>query len=173
MQNGGGNRKTRSDKKIDVKPTMSIDLKNQLYSFAYLCDEPVKDVAEKLCVDGATSKVIIDDICKWFRRNYIYYNTVAVGDPERPRLKINIKGESSKVTIRFRREDYDVLCNLAHALDITPTSTTGLLIKVSLCNVEFMQQYAHDYLMHLSDERKKKIDVFLNQVWGIKNKKGR
>lgn len=168
MGNGGVNRKTRSDKKIDVKPTMSINLKNQLYSFAYLCDEPVKDVAEKLCVDAAISKVIIDDICKWFRRNYIYHNTVAVGDSERPKLKINIKGESSKVTIRFVREDYDLLCELAHALDITPTSTAGLLIKVSLYNVEFMQQYAHDHLMHLSDKQKKDIDVFLNKLWRFK-----
>ena len=168
MQNGGGNRKTRSDKKVDVKPTLSVNLKNQLYSFAYLCDEPVKDVAEKLCLDAATSKVIIDDICKWFRRNYIYHNTVAVGDPERPKLKISIKGESSKVTIRFVREDYDLLCDIAHALDITPTSTAGLLIKVSLSNVEFMQQYAYEHLIHLSDDQKKKIDVFLNKLWGLK-----
>jgi len=167
MKNGGVNRKTRSDKKIDVKPTMSINLKNQLYSFAYLCDEPVKDIAEKISVDAATSKVIMDDICKWFRRNYLYNNTVVVGNQERPRLKIKILGESEKVTIRFKQTDYDLLCELAHALDITPTSTAGLLIRVSLSNVEFMQQYAHDHLLHLSNERKQKIDVFLNKFWGL------
>jgi len=168
MKNGGGNRKTRSDKKVDVKPTMSINLKNQLYSFAYLCDEPVKDCAEKLCIDGATSKVIIDDICKWFRRNYIYHNTVAIGDSERQKLKIHIQGESDKVTIRFKQKDYDLLCELAHALDVTPTTTSGILIKTTLTNVEFMQQYAHEHLMHLSDKQKKDIDVFLNKLWGFK-----
>jgi len=168
MQNGGGNRKTRSDKKVDVKPTLSVNLKNQLNSFAFLCNEPIKDVAEKLCVDGATSKVIIDDICKWFRRNYLYNNTITIGDAERPKLKINIRGETAKATIRFKKKDYDLLCELAHALDVTPTTTSGILIKTTLTNVEFMQQYAHDHLMHLSNERKKKIDVFLNKLWGNK-----
>jgi len=167
MKNGGGNRKQRSDKKIDVKPTMSIDLKNQLYSFAYLSGEPVKDVAEKLCVYGATSKEIIDDICKWFRRNYIYNNTIAIGNSERPKLKINIQGESDKVTIRFKQNDYDLLCELAHALDATPTSTSGILIKSTLTNIEFMQQYAQKHLMHLTDKKKKEIDLFLNRIWGL------
>lgn len=168
MQNGGANRKPRSDKKRDVKPTVSINLKKQLKTFAELCNEPVKDVAEKLCKDGATSKVIIDDICKWFRKNYLYSNTLVVGDAERPKLKVNIVGESDTVTFRLKRDDYDVLDDLAHALDLTPTTTAGVLIKVTLYNVEFMQQYAHDHLMHLSDKQKKDIDVFLNKLWGLK-----
>ncbi len=165
-----GERKTRSDKKIDVKPTLTIELKNSLYTFAYLCNEPVKDVAEKLCMDGATSKVVIDDICKWFRRDYQYGNTIAVGDLERPRLKINYNSITSKVTIRFKRDDYDLLCKLAHALDITPTSTAALLIKVSLGNIEFMQQYGIKHSQGLSQERKRKIDVFLNELWGVKKR---
>ncbi|RUL56443.1 hypothetical protein [Lysinibacillus antri] len=162
-----GERKIRSDKKVDVKPTLSIELKNSLYTFSYLCNEPVKDVAEKLCLDGAVSKVVIDDICKWFRRSYQYNNVIAVGDADRPKLKINYSSQTSKVTIRFKREDYDLICNLAHALDLTPTSTAALLIRVSLRNIEFMQQYCTKHLMDLSNERKKKIDVFLNELWGL------
>lgn len=165
-----GERKTRSDKKIDVKPTLSVDFKNQLYTFAYLCNEPVKDVAEKLVIDGATSKVVIDDICKWFRRNYNYSNTVAIGDADRPKLKFNYTGKTEKVTIRFKKEDYDLLSDIAYALDLTPTSTAALLIRVSLINIEFMQQYCTKHLMNLSNEKKKKIDVFLNQLWGLTKK---
>ena len=171
MENGGGERKTRVDKKIDVKPTVSIQFKNQLSTFAYLSNEPVKDIVEKLCVKGATSKPVIDEICKWFRRNYFYNNTVVVGDPQRPRLKINIQGQSAKLTTRLKREDYDLICDLSHALDITPTSTVAVLLRVGIRNVEFMQDYAHAHLMHLSEERKKKIDKFLNEIWGFKKKK--
>lgn len=162
-----GERKTRSDKKVDVKPTMTLELKNNLYTFSRLCNEPVKDVAEKLVMDAATSKVVIDDICRWFRRDYRYGNTVVVGNANRPKLKMIYNDVTSKVTIRFKREDYDLICNLAHALDLTPTSTAGLLIRVSLKNIDFMQQYCTKHLMELSGERKKKVDVFLNQLWGL------
>ncbi|MEK4255397.1 hypothetical protein [Ureibacillus sp. FSL K6-2830] len=158
-------RKTRSDKKIDVKPTISKNLKNQLYTFAFLCNEPVKDVAERLCIRGATSKVIIEEICQWFRRDYLYKNTLVIGDPNRKKLKIHIQGESAKVTIRFKQNDYDLLCKLAHALDLTPTTTAAVLIRMTLYNVEFMQKYAYDNLSQLSDERKKKIEVLLKKMW--------
>ena len=164
----GGARKTRSDKKRDVKPTVSINLKSQLKTFAELCGEPTKDVAEKLCLDATTSKVIIDSMAKWFRKNYLYNNTIVVGDAERPKLKVNIIGESDTVTFRLKQNDFDKLDDLAHALDLTPTTTAGVLFKVTLYNVEFMQQYAHDHLMHLTDKQKNDIDVFLNKLWGLK-----
>jgi len=157
-------RKVRSDKKIDVKPTVPIVLKNQLFTLSHLLNEPVKDVAEQLCKDAAKSKVIIDEICRWFRRNYIYKNVVAIGDPDRPRLRLIIQGEKSKVTIRFKRNDYDELCNLAHALDITPTSTAGVLIRMSLRNIDFMTEFVQTYFSHLSENRKRKIDLFLKGI---------
>ncbi|RHW38686.1 hypothetical protein D1B33_07370 [Lysinibacillus yapensis] len=165
MKKRAGESRSRSDKKIDVKPTLSINLKDNLYTFAYLCDEPVKDVAEKLCIVGATSKVIIDSMSKWFRRNYVYRNVFVVGHPEQPKLKVNYPKETGKVTIRFKREDYDLISDLSHALDITPTATAGILIKMTLNSMEFIQQYAQEHLMHLSPERKKRIDLFLNQLW--------
>ncbi|MBM7607596.1 hypothetical protein JOD29_000840 [Lysinibacillus composti] len=157
-------RKVRSDKKIDVKPTVSIILKNQLFTLSQLFDEPVKDVAEHICKEAANSKFIIEDICKWFRRNYFYRNTVALGDPNRPKLKIKSRGETSKVTIRFKRNDYDVLCNLAHALDITPTSTAGVLIRMSIRNPKFMSEFVQMYFSHLGEDRKRKIDLFLKGI---------
>lgn len=150
---GETERKVRSDKKVDVKPTMSLELKELLYHFAYLSNEPVKDVAERLCSLGAMSEEVIMSIRHWFRRDYHRPNTITVGYLERPRLKIIMKGETGKVTIKFPQNDYDILCKLAHALDLTPTSTATLLIKMTLTNREFMEMYVQRYLRNLDNKK--------------------
>ena len=154
-------RKVRSDKKVDVKPTMSIALKEQLYHFAYLSNEPVKDAAERLCIKGAVSEHIITNIRQWFRRDYHRPNCITTGYLDRPRLKLITKGEVGKVTIKFPQESYDLLCRLAFSLDLTPTSTATVLIKVTLNNNDFMNEYISNYLGHLSNQRVKEIKSFL------------
>lgn len=163
MRGRGGEkeRKVRSDKKVDVKPTMSLALKSQLYEFAYLCNEPVKDAAQRLCEKGATSEFIIDNIRHWFRRDYHRPFTITKGYLERPRLKITFQGETGKVTIKFPQESYDLLSKLAFALDLTPTSTATLLIKITLNNHSFMEEYVHLYLRHLEPRRIQEIKRFL------------
>lgn len=158
---GNTERKVRSDKKVDVKPTMSLELKEMLYHFAYLSNEPVKDVAERLCTLGTMSEEIISSIKHWFRRDYYRPNTITVGYLERPRLKIIMKGETGKVTIKFPQSDYDILCKLAHALDLTPTSTCTLLIKMTLTNRDFMESYVERYLKGVDKKRLLEINRIL------------
>jgi len=164
----GNGRKVRSDKKVDVKPTMSVTLKNQLYTFCHLSEEPVKDVAERLCQKGAASPLIIEEIQKWFRRDYFLPPTIHRGYLERPRLRLILKGETSKVTIKFPQPTYDVLCTLAYALDLPPTTTATVLIKRTLFNQAFMHQYVQSDLKHLDGAAKNKINRFLHQIWGYK-----
>lgn len=162
---GGGKRKQRSDKKIDVKPTVSLEFKRNLYTFAYLCDEPVKDVAERLILEGLFSKLIIDQFCKWLRRDYYYNNAVAVGHQDRPKLKILYAGETSKISIKLLREDYDILSDLAHALDVPPTTAAGMIIKMTLNSVTFMRDYVQTFLRHLDSEKKRQIEALLIMMW--------
>lgn len=60
---------------IDVKadrfvlPTFITHPNAPLYKFADICDEPVKDVAERLCNTGAVSEFVVEEIRKWFRRD--------------------------------------------------------------------------------------------------------
>ena len=157
-----GERKERSDKKVDVKPTMSLELKSKLYQLAELCNEPVKDVGERLCVEGLKSKIIIEILCKWLRRNYYYNNTIALGHIERPRLKLKALGETGKVTIRFTKNDYDKLRDLAYALDITPSATATVLIRLTMNSVEFMENFV-DGLYEGSDLEKGKTKQQLSK----------
>lgn len=155
-----GERKVRSDKKVDVKPTMSLELKSKLYEFAEICNKPVKDIGELLCVEGLKSKLIIEKLCKWLRRNYYYNSTIAIGHIERPRLKLKALGDTGKVTIRFVREDYDKLCELAYAMDLTPSATATVLIRLTMNNNEFMDYFV-DSLYEGSDLEKSKIKQYL------------
>lgn len=171
MSGGVGQRQTRSDKKVDVKATMSITLKNQLYDFAELCDEPVKDVAEQLCLRGLVSPCIITVICKWLRFNYRYNRTMALGDINRPKLQLLPSGETSRVSLRFNANDYDQLCSLARALDITPSSTATMLIRVTTSNDEFMNEFVEG-LSKVSEGQRVAVKRFVSKVWDIQFNKG-
>ncbi|UAW07775.1 hypothetical protein PVJ1_00041 [Psychrobacillus phage PVJ1] len=162
IEEGKRKRKVRSDKKVDVKPTMSVTLKKQLNDFARICDEPVKDVAEQLCVKGATSEFIIENIRQWFRKDYHRPHTITRGFIERPRLKITYQGETDKVTIKFVQKDYDLLSDLARALDINPTATSSVLIKMTLSNRNFMHEYIQLYLNHLDQQKISEIKRLLD-----------
>lgn len=164
----GTDRKVRSDKKVDVKPTMSIKLKNDLYTLAFLCEEPVKDAAERLCEKGATSSLIIEEIHQWFRRDYFLPPAIHKGYLDRPRLKLIMKEQTGRVTIRFPQSTYDTLSELAYALDLPPTTTATILIKCTLNNQEFMEQYLKSHLNHLEGKQIYKVKTFLRDLWGYK-----
>ncbi|MDA6082696.1 hypothetical protein OSJ97_24410, partial [Escherichia coli] len=59
-------RKTRSDKKRDVKPTISIDLKNCIYRLSYITNTPVKDVIETICEKGLQSRKVMEYLSEYF-----------------------------------------------------------------------------------------------------------
>ena len=142
----GNRRLTRSDKKVDVKPTISEILKTRLYRFSEFCEEPVKDVAERLCNDGAVSPIIINEMKMWFRRDYRFKNTITMGNLDRPRLKVSTSIDRGKVTIKFKQKDFDQLTTLAYSMDLTPTTTAAILIRMTLGSKPFMQWYIGTYL---------------------------
>ncbi|MEB9310261.1 hypothetical protein P4I99_33175 [Bacillus cereus] len=47
-------RKVRKDKKVDIKPTISVDLKECIYRLSYITNKPVKDGG--LCSNGTKSR---------------------------------------------------------------------------------------------------------------------
>lgn len=162
---GGGvvERQVRSDKRVDVKPTMSMKLKEELYQFANLCDLTVKEVAEQLCVLGMTSREVMTEISKWLRRDYRYNNTIVLGYSERPKLTLTMRGETGKVTTRLKQSDYDRLKDLAHALDLTPSSTATVLIRIAFKNTSFMNDFV-DQFVDVDEQQAIKIKMFIQDV---------
>ena len=161
-----GERKERVDKKVDVKATISTVLKVQLYDFAFLCGEPVKNVAERLITQGMTSQYVMEVYSQWLRRDFICGKTIGIGHPERPTLKVKTEGETGKVSMRFDRYQYDRLKDLAYALDITPSATASILIRLTTKHSEFMVRFIRN--LDADDKQKVKIWEFVQNVWGLK-----
>lgn len=127
-------RKTRSDKKVDVKPTVPIAIKMAIYDTAFLLERPIKDVSESICKNAIESETIINYLASYFRRNYLFGTTVKMGRRERSPIQVPYDGDTGKITIKFIQRDYDKLCTLAYALDLTPTSTASLLLRIAYFN---------------------------------------
>lgn len=155
-------RKVRSDKKVDVKPTLPNDTKQLLYDFCFLSDEHVKDVGEKLCLLGLEYRDVIDKLRPKFRRNYRFENTMMMGNADLGRMDTSIEGRTSKVTIKFKKPDYDRLCELAYALDVSPTTAAGLLIRLTLSNRGFMKEYTKHHVPHLDNVQVLSLREFLS-----------
>ncbi|KON83556.1 hypothetical protein AF332_27825 [Sporosarcina globispora] len=160
-------RKVRSDKKRDVKPSLSIKLKECIHRLSYITNTPVKDVAEKICESGVTSNKVMDHLSQFFRRDIRLNNTMYLGDLERESLQRRNKTVKERITIRFSQSTYDDLCSLAYALDVTPTKATALLLEASIKNSEFVHEYIEEYIGSYLDEGRmkelKKVMKFINE----------
>jgi hypothetical protein len=161
-------RKVRSDKKRDVKPTISVNLKECVNRLSYITNTPVKDVAESICEAGLNSKKVIEYLSQYFRRDFRVGNTFYLGDLNRISLqkkKFNVP--SSRITIRFTQSTYEKINALSYALDVTPTRATGILLDASIRNTNFINTFAKNYIKGQLDQGRmkelKKVLKFINE----------
>ncbi|WP_337970276.1 hypothetical protein [Virgibacillus salexigens] len=159
-------RKTRSDKKRDIKPTISLDLKNCIYQLSYITNTPVKDIIETLCVKGIHSRKVIEYLSQYFRRSYEFKSTVYMGDPEKESLQRKYSSnKNERVTTRFTNDSYEAIAQLANALDVTPSKATALLLDASIRNTNlldaFVKKHLHD---HLDNNRMKELRQVLKYI---------
>ncbi|MCE4045779.1 hypothetical protein LXM56_16820 [Lysinibacillus fusiformis] len=61
------------------------------------------------------------------------------GISRKAEIEDNDSAKKGKVMIKFKQRDFDQLSVLAFALDITPTTTAAVLIRVTLGNKKVMQ----------------------------------
>ncbi|MDX1769904.1 MAG: hypothetical protein R3328_00115 [Planococcaceae bacterium] len=160
-------RKVRSDKKKDVQPVVSGELKKQLFRFAFLCREPMKDAGERLCAIGSTSPIIMDEINCYFRRNIRIDNHQYIGYLDRPRLQI-LQSKPEKITIKFPQESFEKLLNVSFALDLPLNQTAAVLLKKTITNQQFMKEYLEYHLPHLTDKERVDAQTYLKGVWQLK-----
>ncbi|WEY90754.1 hypothetical protein P5624_00355 (plasmid) [Bacillus subtilis] len=162
------NRKTRSDKKKDVKPTVSVNLKRCIERLSFITGIPIKDVVEIICEKGLRSKSVIDHLSEHFRRDFQYRNTLYLGDFEKESLQRKRQsGRTERITTRFTQLTYENICTLAYALDVTPTKATGILLDASVHNTNILNAFVKSYLHTQLDQNRmkelKQILKFINQ----------
>lgn len=150
-------RKVRSDKKRDVKPTVSVELKNCVYRLSYITNTPVKDVVEIICEKGLESRKVLEYLSHYFRRDYQFVNTIFIGDPGRESLqKKSQSGKNERITTRFNQDTYEKIKYLSGALDVTPTKATALLLEASIRNTELLNSYMRTFLRGTLDKMRMK-----------------
>ncbi|MCM3113604.1 hypothetical protein [Lederbergia lenta] len=159
-------RKTRSDKKRDIKPTISIDLKNCIYRLSYVTDIPVKDVVETICEKGLRSRRVIEYLSQYFRREFQYMSTIYMGDLERESLQRKYQsGKNERITTRFNQGTYESIKCLSTALDVTPSKTTALLLDASVRNTNLLNSFVKTYLHGTLDKsRMQELKKVLNYI---------
>ncbi len=159
-------RKTRSDKKRDVKPTISNNLRECVYRLSYITNTPVKDVVEILCEKGLKSRKVIDYLSQHFRRNFQYLNTVFIGNFERESLQHKYQsGKNVRITTRFNSIIYEDISSLAYALDVTPSKATALLLEASVRNTNILNAFVKTYLHgQIDNSRMKELKQVLKYI---------
>ncbi|MCM3169477.1 hypothetical protein [Peribacillus frigoritolerans] len=160
------NRKTRSDKKRDIKPTISTNLKDCIYRLSYITNTPVKVVVEVLCEKGLKSRKVIDYLSNYFRRDFKFLNTVYMGDLERESLQRKYQsGKNERISTRFKQETYEEISLLSQALDVTPSKATSLLLDASIRNTNLLNAFVKTYLHdHIDETRMKELKQVLKYI---------
>ncbi|MDQ0186729.1 MULTISPECIES: hypothetical protein [Cytobacillus] len=161
-------RQTRSDKKRDVKPTISIDLKNCIYQLSYITNQPVKDIVEMLCEKGLQSRKVMEYLSQYFRRDYQFFNTTFFGQLERESLQRKYQSpKNERVSVRFTQLTYEDIRNLSDALDVTPSKATALLLDASVRNANLLNAmvklFLHEQLDPSRMEELKRVMKYVNK----------
>ncbi|MEK5105033.1 hypothetical protein MKX83_24130 [Cytobacillus sp. FSL M8-0252] len=163
---GQKKRKIRSDKKRDIKPTILKELKVCIEQLSYITNTPVKDIVSTICENGLKSRVVIEYLSPYFRRDYQFTNTFFLGDLDRESLQRKYQdGEKSRITTRVTQEVYEKIKQLSDALDVTPSKATALLLDASIRNTNILNAYVKAYLKENVDNgRIKELKLVLKYI---------
>ncbi|MET3658550.1 hypothetical protein [Sporosarcina psychrophila] len=172
MGSGGASkqRKVRSDRKRDIKPTVPHELRECIYRLAYITDTPVKDVAEAVCINGIHTPKVIGHLSQYFRRDIRFtntnMNTIYRSNPNcMPISRRALAGQTARITIRFKSETYDTISAIAYALDCTVSRTCALLLDASVRDGDFINEFVRKYLeANLDAERVRELKKILRYV---------
>ena len=162
----GGARKQRSDRKRDIKPTISHELRECIYRLAFITDTPVKDVAEAVCINGIHTPKVIEHLSQYFRRDIRFGITIYRKNPDcQPISRRALAGQTGRITIRFKTDTYDTISAMAYALDCTVSRTCALLLDASVRDGDFINEFVRKYLeANLDAERVRELKKILRYV---------
>lgn len=160
-----GHRKERSDKKREVKPLIPSISRENIFRISHVTQTPIKDICEFLVVHMLRDRNTIELLSKHFKRNVGIGSTLYRGDLGNVPVSKRLKVESGLVTIKFKREDYELICALAYALDVTPTRATAILLELGTKNIKAVNEYVHEYMVgEISDSRMRELRRVLSFV---------
>lgn len=156
-------RKTRSDKKRDMRPTISTENYECLSRISYITNSPIKQVGETFCKLALITTPIIDSLSGFFLRDYwSTANVLYPGHYDNEKYPVVRKPGRIRVTIRLRQQDYDKIQRLAFSLSITPHATAAILLEKALQTPEIVDAFiSHRVRRELDSRRMRELrEVF-------------
>lgn len=141
-----GVRNVRSDKKVDVKPTLNIELKDAVYRLSYVACQPVKNVGEELCILAFHSNDVIIRLAHYFQRNIKIGKTLYMGRADNKQMIKRLPGHNEKITIRFKQYDFNSIYDLAYAIGVTPSRMVAVLIEFAMSSKVIVNDYVNKYV---------------------------
>lgn len=160
-----GERRERSDKKKDIKPTIALELKDAIFRLSYLTHIPVKDVAQQLSMLVIQDKKAIEHISPYFKRDLLFGKTVFIGNIQNESIKQRKNEKGERITIRYTQEEYKKIALLSYTLDCTPSYTCAILLDISMRNIRFVNAFIKQYLQHeLNDYQMRELKQILRYV---------
>ncbi|GLO68398.1 MULTISPECIES: hypothetical protein [Oceanobacillus] len=161
-------RKERSDKKRDVKPTIPNQLYECISRISYVTSTPIKDVGEVICKKGLYSTVVTENLSQHFIRDYwANSNVLYAGDNNRERYTLPKGVQKRRITMRFLQKDHDKLVRLSYSLDSTTSAATALLLDASITNTDIVNAYISNHVKKELDSKRLKqlreILAFINK----------
>lgn len=164
----GQRRKVRSDKKVEVQPWISVELRKCIHRLNYITKVPIKDIGEEVCMYGLNREKVVSYLSQYFKHNIRFNNTVYLGDEDAPSVKKRaIAGMNKPISIRFKQDTYKSIKALSDALECTPSRACALLLDASVRDVDFINGFVENYLKEKLDDHRmselKKVLKYLNQ----------
>jgi len=160
-------RKVRCDKKVNIKPTVLLEIKAAISRLGDITDTPVKDIGEYLCKEALKSKDIINTMTEHLKRDIIIDNTLYRGD--RKNVSINRRTESGdcdRITIRVTTDINEQIEDLAFALGCAKARACAVLIEKAINHYNIVDDFVRGFLEEGLDKHKmrelKKLMKFVN-----------
>ncbi len=161
-----GNRQSRSDRKRDIKPTVTVQLRDCIYRLSFITDAPVKDVIEAILIDGSQRKKPLSHLSQYFLRDTRIGSTVYMGDNNR--IPVGRRGDNEKtvrISTRVTQGMYSNLEAVAYAMGCSVSKACTLLIDATVRDVDFVNDFVKEFLEeNLDDKRMKELEKVLKYI---------
>ncbi len=162
---GVGERKTRSDIKKDVKPTIRIELKDAIYRLSYITQTAVKDVVAVMIEYAMNDSNTISNLSKHFKRDVRINNTLFIGNLKCTPISKRETGDCERVSTRLKSNTYHVVAAFAYALDSNPSRVSAILLNAAMHDINFINGYVKKYLdKHITESQMRELKEILKYI---------
>lgn len=173
----GERRAPRIDKKIDVKATVHIEFKKQIYKMAEISDVSVMNFMDIMLKHALKSKRILDELSPHFIRSVRFKNVLYPGHRKAEHIGDSETGVNYvRIKTRLTVDTFEDMKLIADGLDVKPARACAILIHEAFHSQYFIDGYVKKYLgQNITDDQLIKLkeimeyinrDINYNLNWG-------